>query len=451
MSKTTPLMPTEQVADQLPKAARLLLGVLAISAFLSDAKFIPGIRNNVGPFELFGFLFVVMILVHYYRDNIKLYFHPLIIIVGWWFILAFTSLLWLVEPDNLQLSLVQAVIFLFQFFFLLVMYNVLLREPDLLLSLFRWFAVGVLFVGIWVLIDQITSGGNLNAVGPFRGRSHMGIYMFGAFWILLVYAFWPGLQIRERWLPYPALILAAYTISISLRQSVYVAFILGLVGLVASFLLVRGRERFWLTLPISFILAVLLLLFLYGGENLSSVVLFRRELTNLDSRLQQATIATDDPEGAETFDVIQRQGAILAFQEKPLQGIGWQGFYRSRYSGTGNELHSTPWRILAELGLLGFLPYLAYLAILLLGSVRLFWRARPTPYQLPAMVMMVALFSVTVSHYYNRMFTDRPYWFLLVIFLTLDVVVKREVQSRAVSTSERASLPYVVPPIGQRN
>ncbi|GIK56053.1 MAG: hypothetical protein HND44_04020 [Chloroflexi bacterium] len=452
MSKTTPLMPSEQAAAQLPKAARLLLGVLAISAFLSDVKFIPGIRNNVGPFELFGFLFIVMVLVHYYRDNIKLYFHPLIIIVGWWFILAFTSLLWLVEPDNLQLSLVQVVVFLFQFFFLLVMYNVLLREPDLLLPLFRWFAVGVLFVGIWVLIDQITSGGNLNAVGPFRGRSHMGIYMFGAFWILLIYTFWPGLSRRERWLIFPLLAMVAYTIAISLRQSVYTAFIVGLVGLVASLLILRGSDRLKITIPALFVSGILALLFFYGGESSYSVNLFRRELTGLDARLSQATASLDDPENVNSFDSIQRRGAIQSFMDHPVRGIGWQGFYRSIYSGTGNELHSTPWRLLAELGLLGFIPYLIYLSILLLGSVRLFLLARPTPYQLPAMIMMVAFFSVTVSHYYNRMFTDRPNWFLLVVFLIFEAIVRHERQKQTVPPKNiQDSIPLYDPLIATRN
>lgn len=437
---------------RLPRSVRLLLGVLAISAFLSEAKFIPGIRNNVGPFELFGLLFILVILTRYYRNNIKLYFHPLIFIVGWWFILAFTSLLWLAQPDNLPLSLVQAVIFLFQFLFLLVMYNVLLREPDLLLFLFRCFAIGVLFVGLWVLIDQIISGGSLTAVGPFRNRSHMGIYMFGAFWILLIYAFWPGLRRRERWLTYPILALTAYTIAISLRQSIYTAFILGLAGLAASFLILRGHERLKITLPVLFVVTILAALFLYGGESSFSVNLFRRELTNLDARLVQATISTNDPESVHSFDAIQRRGAIQSFIDHPVRGIGWQGFYRSIYSGTGNELHSTPWRLLAELGLLGFIPYLAYLAILLGGSIRLFWLARPTPYQLSTMVMMVALFSMTISHYYNRMFTDRPYWFLLVVFLTLEVIINRERQKQQIPAKNvKEPLPRYGTPVSAPN
>jgi hypothetical protein len=42
---------------------------------------------------------------------------------------------------------------------------------------------------------------------------------------------------------------------------------------------------------------------------------------------------------------------------------------------------------------------------------------------------MAAVVSYATSHYYNRMFTDRPYWWLLVIILTFEYYLLHQVRA----------------------
>ena len=258
--------------------------------------------------------------------------------------------------------------------------------------------------------------------------------MMGAFWIVLLYRFMPGIARWERWALYPILALVLYTIAVSLRQSIYVALIAGIAGLSLGALLVRGWRRLALGVAILFILGFSAILYLVGPENLASVTLFKRELSGVGTRVEAATDFLDydpyDDPGGPVFDALQRMGALHAFSENPVLGIGWMGFYHSRYSPTGHELHSSTLRFLAELGIVGFTLYLCFVAVLLIRAFRLVLLSRKTPYQVSAWVLFIALCTYTLSQYYNRMFTDRPYWFALVIFMAFEAIILNEVQSK---------------------
>jgi O-antigen ligase len=416
----------------LRKTPRFLLLVLAFqtfSTFMSETKFLP-IRNNVGLFEISAVVLIVAVFAYFSRNRITFKFHPIIAIVALWFLDALFSLQLVITPEAMQFSIVNVIILAFELAFLIAVWNLLLLDKHNLRFLLRVFLLTILVVGAWVLIDQVASGGDYSVAGPFRNRSHMGLYMFGAFWFLLLYNFWPGINRWERWLMYPALSLTIYTIAVSLRQSIYTAFVTGLAGLVISFVFLQGRRRFNLSFIIIGVAVMGILLFTYGPVGFAPLDLFRREFSGVGARLQQTTAlnSEDDPAGP-SFDVMQRTAALKAFQENPIFGIGWMGFYHSIWSPTGNELHSTPWRFLAELGSIGFLLYLAYVFILLSRAFRLFLAARSTPYQLSTFVLFIGFLSYFVDHYYNRMFTDRPYWFMLVIFLAFESLVLNEVRA----------------------
>jgi O-antigen ligase len=413
------------IKQQTPGIILVLLALLAFSTFLSDTKFIPSIRNNVGMFEMSSLLLLIVVFAFFFRDSIPMRAHPLILLMGLWFVVSLLSLI-NINISTLTVSTVAVVIVLFHFLFTLTLFNVILLFQPSLRYLLRFLTISAVVIGLWVLIDQLASPEDFGTMGPFRGRSHAGIYMMGAFWIVLIFRFWPGIANWEKWLTYPALALVAYTIAASLRQSVYTAMIFGLVGLTFSFLVIRGRERFNLTGIMLLLMVVIGLLFVFGGNYLTSLSFFRREALGLEGRLTQTFASEEDEEFDSSFDAKQRQGAIRAFIDHPILGIGWMGFYRSEYSPTGNELHSTPLRFMAELGVVGLAVYLSFLVIVLGGSVRLFFRARQTPYQLSAFVLMVAFFAEVVSHWYNRMFTDRPYWVLLVIFLVFEAIIHKQ-------------------------
>lgn len=412
--------------NSVPRPLKALILVISLGTFFSEAKLIPGIRNNAGFFELFGFILIVYGIFVFHLQRYKLKAHPIIFIVGLWFVVALISLTQLPAErlhwttKYLSLSSVQTIVFLFQCLLMLTLFN-FLRQEKVFVFFLRSMVIALTIVGVWVMWDQFITGSYASA-GPFRSRSHMGIYCLGGFWILLVYRFWPTITQRERWLVMPAIGMIFYAIMVSLRQSVYVAFIAGLLGLAVSFVFARGKDRFNISASFLLLVPFALWLYFFGSVYFPQLSLTQRELAGLDERLQEATVDDEDP-GDASFDSGQRAGALAAFGDHPILGLGWLGFYESAYSPTGHELHSTPFRILAELGLMGFVPYLLYLVVLIGGVIRLFWRARPTPYQLSALVLMIGMFSVTMSHWYNRMFTDRPYWMLLVVFMVFEALM----------------------------
>lgn len=420
----------------VPRLAMALIAAQAVSTFLSESSFLP-IRTNFGYFELTALLLVVVtvFLLDTYRLPVK--WHPLIMTLGVWFLVALISLFELPQ-DRLAfssrffwISVPQAMVFFLQFVFSLTLYNLLTLEERLLTYLLRCFAISVPVIVLWVLADQIGSGGDAYVSGPFAGRSHMGIYMFGALWILLVYCYWPDIHRWERWAALPGIGLALYAIATSLRQSVYAATIVGLGGLALSFVIARGRERFQISGTLLLLAPVLAFLYFAGGQYIPQLAFFQRELDGLDSRLEEASETVETAEGQASFDALQWYGVMRAFQENPILGIGWQGFYRSEYSPLGNEIHSTPLRVLAETGMIGMAVYLLFMAIVFTRALRLFLLARKTPYQLSALVLLIAFVSETVSQWYNRMFTDRAYWMLLVVFLVFEYLLLQKVKVKA--------------------
>jgi hypothetical protein len=421
----------------------LLLPLLAGAAFLSETRLVPFLRNNITFFEAGGALFILGTLLNYYKHKLSLKSHPLITIMLIWFLLATVSLIKLPPYrfprsafDYILLSTSQTSIFLFQFFLTLTVYNFFVRYPAHFTFFLRSFAVALAIVGVWVVVDQYTSPGNFNAVGPFKTRSHMGIYTMGGFWILLIYLFWPKITGWERIATYPIVGLLLYAIAVSMRQSIYTAFLVGIAGLVLSFFFVQGRARLSAFTFAFAIIAAGALIFFYGEQYFSQVYYFRREFLGLQSRLEEAAVISDDPTEYPGFDALQRAGVFRAFRENPILGIGWQGFYHSDYSPTGHEVHSTPFRFLAELGLPGIFSYLVYLGLLFAGALRLFLLARRTPYQLSVLMLLLGLGTSTVSHYYNRMFTDRPYWLLLIIYLVLENMLREQQPAPAEGEAE---------------
>jgi O-antigen ligase len=129
--------------------------------------------------------------------------------------------------------------------------------------------------------------------------------------------------------------------------------------------------------------------------------------------------------GDENFVALQRKGVLQAFNEHPLFGIGWGGFWESRYSPTGHEVHSTPLRFLAELGLVGVALYGTFVILLLTTTARLSALMRRSPYGASYLALAVALWSLCVSYTYNRHLTERTFWLLLAVLFTLEAFARR--------------------------
>lgn len=419
-------MEARVILERLPRILYALLALEALSAFLSESRFIPDIRNNIGAFELTAVLLFTATFIYYFKYDLPLRFHPLFAVFFIWLFAAALSLYHYLSP-RIDVGVISVLILIFQFGFIVALFNLLTLRHDLVLFVLRAFAIAIVIIGLMVLLDQITSRGSLDAAGPFRNRSGMGIYMMGAFWILLLYRLWPGTKPWEHWLTYPAMALVLYALAASLRQSVYVAMIIGGAGLAVALLVSSGWGRLKALTAILIGLVFVGLLFTYGGKYLTSLAIFNREFVALSPAL--GLTEEDDTEGEKRdFRVAQLRAALIAMGDHPLLGIGWGAFYGYQYAPTRNEMHSTPLRFIAELGVPGLLLYIAFMSLIMLRAIRLLWYTWRTPYRLVAFVFLVGMVSYATSHYYNRMFTDRPYWWFLVIFMASEVVILNQVR-----------------------
>lgn len=433
------------LAGGLPLLYRWLLPLMLFSAFLTQTKIFPWMRNNVGPFEVLGALVLGAFFLFHRRVGLPLTLHPVtrvalaILVAG---LLSQPSL----PPHHVKYGAIQTAILLFLFLFLAGMHNLFLHYGVHPLYLLRVIALSVLVVGPWVIWEGVSSAGDIQAAGPFRNRAHMGSYMLTAFWLVLLLVLWPRRPRRELLIAYPALALTLYGVAVSGRRSVYLSLIFGLVGLAVGFLAAHRGKRLALARAGAFALAFLALFYVFGATFVPQAEFFQRRVGMIGQRLSSAFASEQEVSGEESFFVLQRQGVKMAFNERPIFGIGWGGFMKSRYSPTGHEVHSTPLRFLAELGLVGITLYALLIGLLLYGSLRLFLRMRQTPLGGVYLALAVALWSLTVSYAYNRHITERTFWVLLLAFLVLESFATALLRTGATTSPRRPRGRRTAPP-----
>ncbi|MCL4872098.1 MAG: hypothetical protein KJ063_24315 [Anaerolineae bacterium] len=424
----------------IPRLLIVWLALVAGMVYLTGFGVVPGVANNIGPFELGIGLLVITSLFYFMRHNLPVYNHFLARVVILLVLLAAINLFKM--NDRPFWAITQWLLLVYALALLLTFYNWLVQYPDLLRYLLRFLAYGAVLAALWVAVDGFLAGGDINAAGPFRNRVHVGIYMASAFWIVLLYISYPDVSLRERGFLYVCLLLVLYGAAVSGRRSVYLALIVGFL-LLSLGLLYSFRGSYSRIMP-AFLLSIGFLAFLYFGEGsalLPNSFFFQERVVTIEERLRAFAGDEDVLSDDENFILLQRQGMWNALRDYPFLGIGWGAFYDSPYSPTGHEMHSTPQRFLVELGVIGFTLYLLLTGYLLLGSFRLFWRARGTPYALSALILMIALWSMHISWAYNRSITDRLYWLLLVILMGFEIHILGLPQLRKRQAGKAASSP----------
>ncbi len=390
---------------------RTLLLLQIFTVFLTGTKLVSGIENNFGPFEVVGMAMLVAVLADRRTTLRQLLSHPISQLLAISTLVAIISLL-RYKGGLFYMGVLQTLIVAFMFLFVTALYILMLRYQVSPQQLLRLVVYSALVIGPWVLFAGIASVGDIQEAGPFRNRAHMANYMLTAFWLVLIYNFWPGISKKERWISYLALASTLYPIAAAGRRSVYLSLIIGLVGVAFAFLMAhRGRRRSALVNSLV-IFTFVGLLYAVGPRWLPQLEFFKTRVGGIGQRLDMVADSSDA--GDDNFFAAQREGILRAFQENPLLGIGWGGFTKSEYSPTGHEVHSTPLRFLAELGAVGLGLYVAFMATLLIGSLRIFTLLRSGPYRMPAVVLSIALWSMSISYAYNRHVTERTFWLLLV-------------------------------------
>lgn len=404
-------------AEQLPLRFRLLLTALIFSAFLSGIKFVPGIGTNIGPFEILGVLLIPLFLLdpgHHERLHLSGLSKILLLITIWAALSQFS-----VRPENTRIGIIQTAILATLFLTVTSLHNIVRRyriTPERLLTLIT---MAVLIVGPWVLLSGISSAGDIQASGPFRNRAHVATYMLTSFWMVVIFLLLPAVRTRMRWMGYIAAASALYAIAVSGRRSVYLALFVGLAGLTFAFVLARRGKRLRMFVTACFAVVFIWLFYSYGSKLFPQARFFQQRVGSVATRVLAFVAPLDTAEAEDNFYLLQREGVMLAFRDKPLTGIGWGSFVRSSYSPTGHEVHSTPLRFLAELGLIGLLLYISLLGYLLLESLRLFLRMRGSPYSASYLALAITVPSLSISYIYNRHLTERTFWLFLAVFLCM--------------------------------
>jgi hypothetical protein len=427
----------------------LLLAGLGFSAFFTGATLIPSVDNNIGPFEAIVLVLFVILFFYFLRNRLLVQFHFTIAMLFLIVVVAVLSLPNL--SDRIDWGVIQFALLVYNALLVLILFNLLIQFPYLIRNLLRFVALGAFVAGIWVMYEGISLNALIGTGGPFRNRSHVGIYMVTAFWLILLYFYWPGVSKFERLAALGVIVVVLYGIAVSGRRSVYLSLFVGLGLLAISFVVLRGTERF--KLPVSVIIAggILFLMAQIGPRYVPQLAFFGDRIALIDDRLELVVGTGDEIEDSDNFILLQREGMFAAVADHPLLGIGWGAFFESEYSPTGHEMHSTPQRFLTELGIIGFSFYLIYNIYLWVGSARLFWRSRSTQYQLPMLIFMVAIWSLSISWVYNRSVTERTYWLLIALFISVETLINTELAQQKQPAARRRPRPvnYYPPPEGR--
>ena len=411
------------------KVVSILLVILAFSAYLTETKFLSGLANNIGMFEVVTAVLLAFSFVFFYRKRLFISLHSAIYILM--ALIAVVAISTVKLPASNQVfGLVQMMILVFGLLLTVTLYNILLIDERYFDLFLRSIAYSAAIVALWVVIDQAITGGNYWAAGPFRNRAHSGIVMHTSFWLVLFYVFKVCKSNLEKqlflWVVLPTIV---YCIAVAMRQSIYVALGLGLVGLALGVVVAKSNKRFLLLLPVMVVMVFGTLIYKYVGDDWLAIEMFRRAADATQYEIEKYFIPSDQVvDRDESFSSLQRRGVIDAVSDHPLLGIGWGGFYHSPYSPTGHEVHSTPLRFLAETGLVGFSLYVFLMGRLVFGNFILWIRTRHTPNGLASLILFVGFCSLSVSHIYNRAITERTFWLIMIIALVYDTFIRRQLQ-----------------------
>lgn len=425
---TTWLAPRAETRTRIPRFFVWLLAAQVFGAFLTQSKLLPDIPNNVGLFEVTGALFIVLAGLYFLKENVPVRAHPVLWLLAAILLLAGISQAQ-IQPETQGFAAINLAILVFMLGFCAMLYNLLLLQPANLEHLLRFFSWSALIAGLWIIGESAAAGGGYGAAGPFRNRAASGISMLTSFWVVLLYAMWPGLSARWRYQLYGTLLIILYCIGIAGRRSVYVSLIFGVGTLVAGSVLTSGRSTLRVCGILLLVVGAMGGLYQYAEEISPAATFYRDRVGMIDDRLEMAAGTGEDAK--DNFIVNQRAAVFRAAADHPLTGIGWGGFYESAYSPTGHEVHSTPLRFLAELGVPGFALYLLLMVRLLWGVTRLWWHCRSTAYRLPALILCAALWSLLTSYVYNRHITERTFWLLMVVLIAAETIFRQKLRQGA--------------------
>ena len=437
--QTRALAANNQQAREVPAILKFLIVAQAFTAFLTETKFLP-LRHNVGPFEVASFLTSIAVLIYFANSRLPLRFHRVMLPLLLMIVFAGLSNYKIMSDQDVYTTfrLLSLAILVVSVILVATWYNLFLIDERSLDLIFRALTYSAAIIALWVLKDQLATGGAASASGPFRNRAHAGIYMHTAFWLILMRSHWPRVNRLERLLTYPVMASLLYVIAGAGRRSIYIALGFGLVLLAIGATKVEPVAKKRIAVLVTLVVVAMGFMYFKASEFWKPAAFFKSRVEMVDDRVSTFSGLSGE-ETDDSFVLSQREAALNAFKANPFLGIGYGGFARWEGNPTKHEMHSTPFRFLAEMGAIGAILYVWFMLEILAAGVRAWRKNSKGIYGAPSLVLMIAVLCLSLSYVYNRQMTDRTFWLVLVVVIVMDTLAKTQAKLQK-STRRRSGL-----------
>lgn len=330
-------------------------------------------------------------------------------------------------------SVVELVILGYLIVFCLIANQVMASEDDVRSALDAWMlgAAVVGAIGLYEVFAVVSGAPRLfpykdpyRVMATFRRPPQLGVYALATYFVAIAYSFMGGHSRNKRLALWALAATMVILIGFSSRRSVTAALVVGTFMIVIT----KASRPGW---------AILLGLAFAGvGFGVHELIRHDPELYEFFGRRLGLLVTERAVKNA--FIRANFRDAIAAFFEHPWLGIGYGAFWMSDYSTMGNEIHSTPLRILAGCGVLGMLAYLAMTVGFIVLAYRNLRLSRGTRWAGFASTLLPALFALQLSYAYNRCVRDRTYWLIIALVVALNQVLVEGAAKKQIPVSDGA-------------
>ena len=323
------------------------------------------------------------------------------------------------DTKGLRLGLIEVAILGYLVMYCLVSDQFLTDEEGFRKVLDFWMLAGavVAVIGLYECLAVVAHLPRINVyrdpyrvIATFRRPPQLGVYALSTFFVAVAYSMLPDMSARKRMLL--RLLAAAMVVLIffSSRRSAMASLAAGM------FLMIifnAGQLRRACVLGLLFATAIYGAQYLIGSD------------PDLNEFFGERIKVLYSPEeiASKSFLKDNLNDALTAFDNHPYLGVGYGHFALSEYSSNGNEVHSTPLRVVAECGVVGSLVY----GFLTLAFLYLGWRnigqAQGTRWSAFTRVFFPGLLALQVSYMYNRALRDRTYWLIIALVVAMSRIL----------------------------
>jgi O-antigen ligase len=342
------------------------------------------------------------------------------------------------NQEGFSLAVVEVVILGYLVLFCLIADQFIGSDDDLKKVLDIWMlaAAVVAVVGLYECLAVVFGLPRIHryrdafrVIATFRRPPQLGVYALSTFFVALAYSMVPELSARRRTALRLLAVAMVVLIVFSSRRSALGALAVGM------FLVLVTNARH---LRRALVLGALFIVAVYGTHYLASNNDLLQTFFSKRLKVLYSPDLSDTPFIRENI-----AQAVAAFRDEPFLGIGYGHFATSEYSNeAGNEIHSTPLRVLAECGIAGSLAYLLMTGAFLYLAWRNIALARGTIWASFMQVLFPGLLALQVSYLYNRALRDRTYWLTVALVVALNrLLVARRSAAAADAAGPQPALP----------